>query len=400
MSSNFTAAPQALGYIYQLRYALYRLLSETEGAAISIEKLDDIAIEKGDPYQVLQLKRLKKTTAVTNRSPELWKTIRVWCELIKTNQVKLPDIKFVLVTTSEVQEGTIAYLLRSNNRDAETAYQRMMAEASSNQNKALKNEPLKKSFEEFLLLDDTERKNLVQNIEILDAALDIFDIPVEVQSRFFTSVRREFRPALYERLEGWWFDKMVNHLGGLTSDKVIPRFEIEDEIADLAEQFQPGALPIDFFDKSPEIPDDAGERVFVVQLREIEVSSERIEKAIKDYYKAVAQRSRWAREDLLFGDELKTFDDRLVDEWERFSAAFTEEVEDDQDENELKKCGRKILNHMEFDTDYLRIREKVSEPYVKRGSYHMLADMINGNPRVWWHPLFLQKIKNIISPGD
>lgn len=400
MSSNFTAAPQALGYIYQLRFALYRLLCETEGAAISIEKLDDIAIEKGDPYQVLQLKRLKKATAVTDRSPELWKTIRVWCELIKTNQVKLPDIKFILVTTSRVQEGTIAYLLRLKNRDVETAYQMMMAEASSNRNTDLKNEPLKSGYKEFLLLENTERKTLVQNIEILDTALDIFDIPAEIQSRFFTSVRREFRSALYERLEGWWFDKMVHHLGGMTSENAIPRFEVEDKIADLAEQFQPEALPIDFFDKLPEIPDDAGERVFVAQLREIDVSSKRIEKAIKDYYRAVAQRSKWARDGILFGDELKKFDERLVDEWERFSIAFTDEIENDQDEDELKKCGRRILNHMEFKTDHLRIREKVSEPYVRSGSYHMLSDNINGDPRVWWHPLFLQKIKNIISPGD
>ncbi len=403
MSSNFTAAPQALGYIYQLRYALYKLLLEAEEAELSIEKIDDVAIEKdGDPYQVLQLKRLKKATAVSDRSPELWKTLRVWSELIKSGQVKMPDTKFFLVSTSNVSEGTIAYLLRSNksSRDPELAYQKLVSESVSNQNKNLTNDTLTKCFQSFLSLTENDQKNLVQNIEILDGALDIFDIPVEIQTRFFTSVRREYRSMLYERLEGWWFEKMIKHLGNMTSEKVIPRYEVEDRIADLAEQFQPGALPIDFFDKSPEIPDNAESRLFVVQLNNIEVSSQRIEKAIQDYYKAFAQRSKWTRDGNLFADELEKFDAKLVDEWERFSLALFEDINDEENEKELRKCGQKIFNHMEFKTDHLRIREKVSEPYVKRGSYHMLADNINDNPRVWWHPLFMQRIKNIIAPGD
>jgi len=155
------------------------------------------------------------------------------------------------------------------------AYQKLIAEAVSNQNKSLKNDALVKSFQSFMSLDDNDRKNLVHNIEILNAALDIFDIPVEIQSRFFTSVRREHRAALYGSLEGWWLDKMINHLGKLTSDELIPRYEVEDKIVDLAEQFQPDALPTDFFTAPLEIPGDAEERLFVFQLKGIEVSSQR-----------------------------------------------------------------------------------------------------------------------------
>lgn len=45
------------------------------------------------------------------------------------------------------------------------------------------------------------------------------------------------------------------------------------------------------------------------------------------------------------------------------------------DDNELdyKKFGRKVFNWMEQEAD-IRIRSQVTEPYVMRGSYHMLAD--------------------------
>lgn len=59
-------------------------------------------------------------------------------------------------------------------------------------------------------------------------------------------------------------------------------------------------------------------RLFVVQLQEIGVSSNRIRNAILDYYRAFEQRSSWARENLLVTGEMEDYEDRLVDEWSRF----------------------------------------------------------------------------------
>jgi hypothetical protein len=57
-SSDFSAAPSALGYLFQIRYALVLLLRADEPEnVISIEKLDDVAFEEdGEPKQLLQFK--------------------------------------------------------------------------------------------------------------------------------------------------------------------------------------------------------------------------------------------------------------------------------------------------------------------------------------------------------
>ncbi len=301
MPIDFSAAPQALGYIYQLRYALYKLLSEGESAAICVEKIDDIVLEeKGSPYEVLQLKRLNKPTAITDRSLELWKTIRVWSNLVKEAKVRVSNTKFYLVATAQAPESGIASLLKPDGRNEQLAIQKILIEIQEILKAPLKDKTLSKCCEDFLSLSDVNQQLLVKNIFILDSSLDIFDIPSEVQNKFFTAIRRECRKQVYERLEGWWMNKMIDHLGNNSLDSAIPRFEVEDKIVDLAEQFQPGALPIDYFDQSPDIPEDAENRLFVIQLRDIELSSARIEKAISDYYRAVEQRSRWARYDLLF----------------------------------------------------------------------------------------------------
>ena len=40
----------------------------------------------------------------------------------------------------------------------------------------------------------------------------------------------------------------------------------------------------------------------------------------------------------------------------------------------------------------LRIRERVTEPYVVRGAFHILANA-SPSPRVYWHPRFLERLR-------
>jgi hypothetical protein len=57
---KFTAAPSALGYLHQCRYALYLLLDRmqtTPDAQIAVERFDDISFEDhGTPEELIQVK--------------------------------------------------------------------------------------------------------------------------------------------------------------------------------------------------------------------------------------------------------------------------------------------------------------------------------------------------------
>ncbi len=57
MASPFSAAPSALGYLFQVRLALLLLLDADYDGEISVEVLDDLAFEKnGQPVELLQLR--------------------------------------------------------------------------------------------------------------------------------------------------------------------------------------------------------------------------------------------------------------------------------------------------------------------------------------------------------
>lgn len=137
----------------------------------------------------------------------------------------------------------------------------------------------------------------------------------------------------------------------------------------------------------------------MAQLREIGVSSSRIRSAILDYYRAFEQRSAWARENLLVSGEVEEYEDRLADEWNRYKDVVFEKLNDDSAEDALREAGATLYNWAEFETgkiDSLRIRARVTEPFVLRGSYHILADA-SPAPRVYWHPRFLDRLAKVLK---
>lgn len=407
MNTPFSAPFQALGYLYQARYALYLILEGREEVELSIESLDDVVFEEGGtPHELLQLKHHGSPASLTNTSRDLWKTIRIWSIYLKEKTI-LPDTLLTLVTTARASDNSIAALLRpatarlnepasaqhrsTGTRDPSLALQKMLEVAKTSNNKKLKS-----AFEAFLALSAQQQEMLVASIQVLDCSPNISDTATQIKDKIRWNVRREHLEGVYERLEGWWFDKVVCHLSG-RSTTPITGFEVHDKIVEITEQFRPDALPIDFLDAFPATPlDPEGDtRRFVAQLRAIAIKNRRIEKAILDYFRAFEQRSRWAREELLIGGELSRYERKLVDEWERYTLALEDELEiDEADESKLQKHGRKIYNWMELNAN-IPIRPRVTEAYVMRGSFHMLAD--KNPPSVWWHPKFVERLEDLLS---
>ena len=109
---DHTARPSMLGYQYQSRYALFLLLNsclDGVNCKIAIERLDDIDIEGANNCVFLyQLKHhITRQANLTDRSVDLWKSIREWSNFIKTGN-SIDEINLLLVTTSSVPDKCIA----------------------------------------------------------------------------------------------------------------------------------------------------------------------------------------------------------------------------------------------------------------------------------------------------
>src|SRR5438477_301071 len=75
------------------------------------------------------------------------------------------------------------------------------------------------------------------------------------------------------------------------------------------------------------------------------------------------------------------------------------QLKDDSADDTLREAGATLYNWAEFETgkiESLRIRARVTEPYVLRGSFQILADA-TPEPRVYWHPRFLERLRKVLG---
>lgn len=391
--NQFSASAAALGYLYQCRAAallLLRRLRIDPTIGISIEKYDDISFETADgkPIELVQTKhRICHPGSLTNASSDLWKTIRIWIEQKKMNQIEVPGTLLTIITTSTSAPNSAAAYLRTRNRDVDRAREILLSTAKSSE--SIEN---RAAYASFLSLSMSERDELLDCMHVIDKAPDIIDVREQMMGELITAVRPQFLAPLHERFEGWWFQQCVAHLSGKDRGLIDGKYVLES-IHDIAEGFQRDNLPIDeILGEPPEgIKPNDDQRTFVRQLRMIAASSRTIEWAIRDYYKAFEQRARWVREDLLLDTELERYEHRLVEEWDRYHSRVREQLHSASTEEEKIRAGKRVY---EWSQDAeLFIRPKCTAPFVVRGSLHMLAN----EKRVGWHPEFLERLRRVLA---
>jgi hypothetical protein len=399
-TDKFSAGEQGLGYIYQARLALLQLLQLPEDTVIFLEKDDDLDFVDGDGGKSLaSLKHKAMGDKLTDLSTDFWKSVNIWLARYKRDGRATSNLRFFLFTTGSVSSASfLARLLPDQpvaSGDVATLAELADAALAGSESKLIA--PIAMAFNE---LSDSEKQDFLERILILDGSPRIGDIPALIRDKHMRSIRREHREFVFERLEGWWTNSVINQLSGTKAEGIFG-YEVSDKLSNFAEEYKTDNLPITFRGKVPtdEIDTDTDPRLFVAQLREIGISSNRIRNAILDYYRAFEQRSAWARENLLVLGEVEEYEDRLADEWGRYKDVAFERLTDDSAEEALREAGVSLYNWAEFETgkiESLRIRARVSEPYVLRGSFHILADA-TPQPKVHWHPRFLDRLGKVLG---
>jgi len=390
-SLDFSATDAALGYLYQVRLALLLALQRrrrNECFTVYLETLDDVVFENsGSNIELLQLKHhCDRAASLTDASPDLWKSLRIWIE--GRSDCSIPeDAQFYLITTSNIRIGSSASYLTSEYRNESEALKKlqMTAATSKNQTNVL-------SYKLFQGLSSDEKAALVRAITIIPNTPNIGEIEEGLRTEVRFIVKNNQLESFLERLEGWWYRRSIKQLINPNSSPILSE-EIENQIDDLREQFKLDALPVDqdLIDKEidPSIYED---RIFVQQVKLTGVRNARILAAVRDYYRAFEQRSRWIREDLLLVGDLDKYEKFLQEEWELYFYRVADEMGDSVSEEAKRKAAQEIYAWVE-QTCY-PIRDQVKHPSLTRGSFHILSDKL----KVGWHPDFQQRLEQILEP--
>jgi DNA-binding transcriptional ArsR family regulator len=391
--SKYSASGSMLGYLYQVRIALlWAAKQSTLGDfSLSLETLDDVSFTNDkDATVVLQTKHsINAQAMLSDLSTELWKTLRVWMDGYFSGEVSQDAARF-LITTANISAGTACSALVANERErnVESAANLLKHAATTSTNTTLKD-----AFDTFLALPIDQQIKLLSTIYIVGGEPNAVDIEKALKEEIHYVSIQHVDVAL-QMLEGWWFKRVVYEL--LNNGQGITRLEFDSQISEIQESLKRDSLPIDGEIDSlmvalSELPEYAN-RPFYKQVELVGAGSRRIRNAITSYLQAFRQRSAWARDDLLFETDLRSYDHRLVEEWALLREQVCDELGDKPGETELAKAGRAILKWAEDAP--IQIRSGVSTPWVCRGSFHMLAEDL----KVGWHPDFQARLEAALSP--
>lgn len=389
--NRFNAVAASLGYAYQFRYALLVALQRHQSGpdwTMAIEAADDLEFSGSSDDALVQLKHHLKGTTLTDASPDLWKTMRVWCEAISAGTLRLPATRLLLVTTASTQPNSICGVLTlaTTDRDNDALAERLQGVAEASTNKALKS-----AYASYVELTADQQRRLVSAITIVQDSPNITQVDNDIRSLARLMVRPRFLSAFMERLEGWWNRKcllqMVEGLG-----HAIQGDDFDAYLSDLREQFHENNLPIDddVAEERPEI-EAFLDKVFCRQLSLVDIGGARLAIAVRDYHRAFVQRSRWSHHGLLHFGELGRYERRLTEEWEILFQRKRDELGPEASEEMKKEAAKEIFEWAEK-ADF-PIRPACTEGFVSRGSLHMLADQ----KHVGWHPDFELRLAEILE---
>jgi C-terminal domain 7 of the ABC-three component (ABC-3C) systems len=393
-SSSHSAAPQALGYLYQCQWPLLELLQRSvdrPDCAITIEQYDDVAWERdGTPQELLQLKHhIGSQRSLGDKDSDWWRTIRVWMDAGEPGDPNGPTL--TMVTTLTATDGTAAAALRPASYDPQTAL-RLLEDAARTSTEGA----FRAVREAFLELREAEREVFVARMRVLDASPSISDLDSQVRRELFHALPLGHETTFMGLLWHWWYSLVVDMLQG--ERHRVNAVDVHIFIDDLRDKFTRDNLPTLVLLSElneQEACDECGDLPFVHQIRWISVPSVILQTAIIDYYRAYTQQARWLEDDLIGWHEIEEFEHRLRDEWERAFSWAIADLDPSADEAMKQEIGRSLLRKT-LDQTIHRVRERYSDPFFSRGKHHELANRRRSENGIGWHPDFERRLEELL----
>jgi len=394
MSSHSAVGP-ALGYYYQAIFALISLLdSQNDNAFVSIETFDDVYHEDGARKILIQLKHKTTNSKISIKDDDLWKTLKVWCDFIQSNDPK--DGIFTLSTVASIDEDNPLNVLKSESEDRSKLETLLLDEAKrviderqnvKNENidllsrgqkeKKLPFETKYKGCEAFYSLTVTKRQALLKNTKINTNIFPISEASNEVVKRIKKSTKKNNQIVLAESIIAWWDREAVRSLTR-ERNECLYLSELQEFISRKnAELYNDGFT--DDIDDVELPPPDMSHPAHIKQLEIIDATETQRRRSFNTEVKARIQRDIWMRNNFPSIFKLKKYDEALIDEW---SYRF-DEIDDTISENEKRSEGRTLLDwsHSEANAQVKSISPNYSNPDLIRGSFQMLSK----DKRVGWH---------------
>lgn len=387
--NQYGAMGPLTGFIYQICYFLYRLLTMRDGETVSLEKIDDVGVEEGVKMTYYQLKHSINSidTAIkriADRDTDLWKTLSMWVSIIKkkgdeeAQRQWIGNSEFILISNKTAENNKLVEMIESYKAD-ETKWSELENYLRQQANKEPKEEEKKK--EKHDIFDYTKAVN---DYSLKKEFLKHVTVEFESDEELNKKINREIQ---YNKLvpEKRVADLRIMLRGAL--DEAILRKEAEYTFESFAESF--GSLFTDMrtrkfipLNRKVVLPKNPMEQTFVKQLQGIDAPrSNELQEMIKLTEEKLQFENDYYASNKAAGKHVQQqFEKDMHKEWKNIFDAKHRSVNYMSGEDKIKDAGWEVFDKVKD------VRLKYGQEDIgateSNGCYYHFSD--GETPQIGW----------------
>lgn len=385
---NTHVPDKVYAFMIQSHHMLYELLDCKKGDMVSLEVFDDVGVERRDGSRdAIQIKSaLSDRNPVSNRAPDLWKTLYNWMIAVECGELDVDCCKFIIFITVDKSGPIVKAFQDAGSMDlAKKVWEdtRKNFYEESGDQKILGSE-----YKDFLtyFYDEKNKSLACKIIQKFELKTCIDNYSEEVRKKFNNAnIPEDIRDPIYKAIIGW-IDLQIAKMVEAGKPIVITFENYQKELGALYREFNQKHSLMSFSSKPGDREIDSefrNDRTYIEQLDIINCDyTEKVE-AINDYLQAASDRTIWAEKGDVSLYSMKAYEEKLKRSWNLEKKIVLLEKKDDTPEDQGKliyyKCQNKTI-----DMDALYVPES-----FKNGCLHSLSD----NLEIGWHPDYKDKIK-------
>lgn len=399
--SNKTLVPDKLhGYLLQVIHMLYELIS-VDDRVVSVEKLDDVAVEIDGKVIAEQLKSVTSANnPIADRAAVFWKTLYNWCTYIEGGSLP-PDaiLRFVVVSNSTVTPGSIQKTFMNAHTDDDA--QRALTYAKDTILHASTENPdvdiyatLPESYRDYIryLFDDTRSQivcNIIKSLEI-EIHNDSYNEDLLLRFSKQPGLPSEYTDLLLTDMLGWVTETVLsftkkNMPAYISSEDYRKALTLQIRACNTNAVLRAVSSPPSHIEQSGEV-----ERLdtYIRQLKLIEADDSTLFDAASDFLRAKIDRIEWAQRGLVNERSFDDYYDALYRIWVNQKHIIGLQYRTDP-----ISCGIAVYFKCREDSGHLKLQGIETPPFFGSGTLQLMANNPANAPQIGWHPQYIKLLK-------
>lgn len=400
--SNKTLVPDKLhGYLLQVIHMLYELIS-VDDRVVSIEKLDDVAVEIDGKVIAEQLKSVTSANnPIADRASVFWKTLYNWCTYIEDGSLP-PNavLRFVVVSNSTVTPGSIQKIFMDAHTDDEAqraliyAKETILHTSTEDSDNVDIYETLPESYRDYIkyLFDDARSQivcNIIKSIEI-EIHNDSYNEDLLLRFSNQPGLPSEYADLLLADMLGWVTQTVLsftkrNMPAYISSKDYRKALTLQIRACNTNAVLRAISSPPSHIEQSGEV-----ERLdtYIRQLKLIEADDSTLFDAASDFLRAKIDKIEWAQRGLVNEQSFDNYYDALYRMW-----VNQKHIMGLQYRTDPISCGTAVYFKCREDSGHLKLQGIEAPPFFGSGTLQLMANNPANAPQIGWHPQYIKLLK-------